>query len=233
MTTLVVLPGMDGTGLLLDAFVSALGSGFSVKIIRYPANEPLTYPALEALARAALPEQGPFFILGESFSGPIAVSLASARPPNLEGLILCCSFVRTPRPALSWLKPFVRVMPLKGAPMAALSYFLLGGTSSNPLRSMFSEALARVSPGVLRARLRAVLAVDVSAKLAALDLPILYLRATRDRVVPRGASELVSRLHPRTRMAEIDAPHFLLQTEPAEAARAVKNFVNEVMNRNA
>lgn len=226
--TLVILPGLDGTGLLLKPFVAALGSGFAITVVSYPVAEPLGYPELEALARAALPEEGPFVILGESFSGPIAVSLAADGSPRLKGVVLCCSFVRNPRPALAWLKPLLRITPLARAPLAALAWLLLGKSSSRALRAAFSQSLAMVSAAALRARLRAVLEVDVSKRLAALNVPVLYLRAARDRVVPLASSELISRLNPRTRIIEMEAPHFLLQSAPAEAAKAVREFVREV-----
>ena len=71
MTTLTILPGMDGTGLLLESFVAALGPGYTVKIVRYPGDVSWGYAELENFVRADLPETGPFFILGESFSGPL------------------------------------------------------------------------------------------------------------------------------------------------------------------
>ncbi len=225
VTTLVILPGMDGTGLLHGPFISALGPGFDARVVRYPVDKPLGYAGLESAARAALPETGPFFVLGESFSGPIAVSLAASFPSRVQGLILCCSFVRNPRPGLAWVSPFLAMLPLRAAPMAALSHLLLGAASSSAWRALLAEALARVSPKALRARLRAVLSVDISGTFAALDLPILYLRGTRDRVVPRPASELAATLNSRTAIIDVNAPHFLLQAAPAEAALAIRQFV--------
>ena len=228
--TLIILPGMDGSGLLLQPFISALGPNFSVKIVRYPVTGPLGYAELERLASAALPEDGLFFILGESFSGPIAAAIASAFPARVQGLILCCSFVKNPRPALAWLKPVIPLVPVARAPQAVLSHLLLGGASSGAMRSALAQALAHVSAPALRARLRAVLEVDVSEKLAALDTPILYLRAAHDRVVPRGAADKIARLNPRVRIVQIDAPHFLLQAAPADAARAVADFALGAQN---
>ncbi len=101
MTTLVLLPGMDGTGELFAPLVAALNSGFKTVVVRYPPNEVLSYAELESIARASLPTNEPFFILGESFSGPIAVSIAASAPPGLKGLILCASFVRNPQPLFS------------------------------------------------------------------------------------------------------------------------------------
>jgi hypothetical protein len=54
MVTLILLPGLDGTGTLFDAFVAALGTESNVKVVSYPITEPLDYSELEAIARSAL-----------------------------------------------------------------------------------------------------------------------------------------------------------------------------------
>ena len=230
MVTLVLLPGMDGTGTLFEPFIAAIGSEFKVKVARYPVAEPRGYAELEAFATATLPTAGPFVILGESFSGPIAVSVAAACSQQLKGLILCCSFVRNPRPLFSGLQSLVRLLPVNTASVGALSHMLLGQHATPALRSALARAVAQVSPAALRARLQAVLSVNESATLSRLNVPILYLRASRDRVVPRAASELVAELNPSTEIVQIEGPHFLLQAAPSETARVVGVFLRKVQN---
>jgi pimeloyl-ACP methyl ester carboxylesterase len=230
MVTLVLLPGMDGTGELFAPFVAALGPEHEVKVVRYPTTGALGYAELESFARAALPSQGPFVLLGESFSGPIAVSLAASGSPHLKGLVLCCTFVRNPRPLFSGLRSLVGVLPVTAAPARFLGWLLLGRFSTAALHSAFARALAQVSPSALRARLRSVLSVDVSAKLATANVPTLYLCASQDRVVPATASRLVSQLKPSTRVVHVEAPHFLLQAAPLEAANVVREFMREVQS---
>jgi pimeloyl-ACP methyl ester carboxylesterase len=230
MVTLVLLPGMDGTGTLFEPFVAALGSAFTVKAVRYPATEPLGYTELEAVVRAALPAEEPFVILGESFSGPIAVSLAASCSSQLKAVILCCTFVRNPLPLPAALRHFVHLLPLGMAPMGLLNRLLLGAFSTPALRSSLARAIAQVAPSALRARLRAVLSVDVSAQLSGLGVPVLYLRASGDRVVPRAASELIARLRPRTEVVQLEGPHCLLQAVPSQAGQVVGAFIRKVQN---
>jgi pimeloyl-ACP methyl ester carboxylesterase len=109
-------------------------------------------------------------------------------------------------------------------PIALLESLLLGRFATPALRMAFRAALAKVSAVVMQARLQEVLAVDVSAKLALVQVPMLYLRAAHDRVVPSNASRLITRLKPDTRVVELDAPHFLLQAVPFEAAHEVRAF---------
>jgi pimeloyl-ACP methyl ester carboxylesterase len=84
--TLVLLPGMDGTGDLFAPLVAALGPHMRTVIVRYP-DEPLDYASDEEIARAALPIGHPFILLGESFSGPIAVSIAASAPRGSRAYI--------------------------------------------------------------------------------------------------------------------------------------------------
>lgn len=62
---LVLLPGMDGTGRLFAPFVEALGGALETRVVRYPPRAALDYAALEPIARAAMPSDRPFVLLGE------------------------------------------------------------------------------------------------------------------------------------------------------------------------
>jgi pimeloyl-ACP methyl ester carboxylesterase len=73
------------------------------------------------------------------------------------------------------------------------------------------------------------LEVDVSTKLAAVKVPVLYLGASHDRLVPAAASRLVTQLRPVTRIAEVDAPHCLLLAAPSQATALVGEFVRDTM----
>lgn len=230
MLTIVLLPGMDGTGQLFEPFVSALGSKVKVKVVHYPTAEALGYDELETIARQQLPSAGHFFILGESFSGPIAISLAASQPQGLVGLVLCSSFARNPRPAFAAMRSFVRALPVKLAPMAVLSHFLMGRSSTPTLRSALGSSLAQVSASAFHSRVSAVLSSDASAKLKAVKVPLLYLLAAQDRVVPASAAKHIVQVLPSTQVVTIEAPHFLLQVAPAAAATAVRAFMCRVQN---
>lgn len=222
--TIVLLPGMDGTGLLLENFVVALGQEFESIVVRYPTDEPLGYSALERIAEDHLPKDRSFILLGESFSGPIAINLAAKAPAGLRGLVLCCSFARTPRPGFSWLRTFSGLVPFAWVPQWLLDYSLLGKERTAKLSAQMKEAIAHVRSSVMRGRLREVLEVDVSNELRRVTVPVLYLQALEDRAVPSSAANLVTSLVPSARVERLTAPHFLLQTRPLEAANIIRRF---------
>ncbi len=225
LPTLVLLPGMDGTGEMFAPFVSALGRSCNTLCVRYPGDVALGYAELEALVRGQLPPTGRYVVLGESFSGPIAASLAAAPPPGLVGVVLCCSFVRNPRPQFAVFGGLLNWVPLKAAPMAAMAAVLLGKHSTAALRRALAAALAQVSQATLRARMRAVLQVDVRARLATAQVAVLYLQARQDYVMPARAAVEVQASLPSTTVVSIDGPHLLLQACPDAAVDAVLHFM--------
>src|SRR5260221_8527089 len=105
MTKLILMPGMDGTGELFAPLLRALGSSMESAVVRYPADAPLGYAELLPRVRAELPSSEPFVLLGESFSGPLALMLAAEAPAGLRGVILCASFASNP---IHWLPPFAK-----------------------------------------------------------------------------------------------------------------------------
>lgn len=229
MVALVLLPGMDGTGTLFRGFISALGSRFETIVGSYPAGRALGYSDLELQARALLPIDRPFLLLGESFSGPIAIAVAASPPPGLIGLILCGSFARNPRRIFAAARPFFRLLPAGPVPARLLDMFLsfiLRRFASPHLRAELKQALADVPAATLGVRIGAVLDLDISSRVSEIRVPILYLQGSDDWIVPRSCSRDIARAAPQTQIVEIEAPHFLLQTAPSAAAAAVTRFAN-------
>ena len=225
MTSLVVLPGLDGTATLHTEFVTSVGPAFdSVAVIPYPSDKALGYTALEALVRAQLPPATPFVLLGESFSGPIALSIAANPPSNLVGLVLSTTFAKAPVPLLSPLAALTRIAPVRSLPPTVLSWLLLGRWATPQLEASLQRALLAVSPAVLRFRAAAAMRADVSARLSAVSAPILYLRATHDRLLSVAAGRHILSALPQCTPADIAGPHLLLQAAPTECARAVAAF---------
>jgi len=224
---LVLLPGMDGTGELFAQFLEALPREIETVTARYPVDACLSYFELAEIVRPLLPESDPFVILAESFSTPLAIQCAAARPANLVGLILCAGFATTPmrepmRLVLQMIAPLVFRARLS-KPVA--ERVLIGHGAPERLFVQVREAITCVQPKVLADRLRMVLRCDARAELAKVDAPILYLQAVRDRPVPSRCAEEIARLKPTVTIMRVEGPHLVLQREPRRTADAVVNFV--------
>ncbi len=209
---------------MLRDFVASVGADFPVTVITYPIAEPLNYAELEDRILPSIPTTEPFFLLGESFGGPLAIALAAKQPAGLLGLVLSASFVRYPISALRSLALLSRFAPMHAAPMSVSSWLLLGQWGTPALRESLAASLATGSGAVLRSRLESALRVDVSGLLPSIKVPLLYLRASNDRIVPRSAAAAILNGSPHATIVEQNGPHLLLQTSPLACAQLVRHF---------
>lgn len=223
---LVILPGLDGTGLLLAEFAQVLSTFFQVQVITYPTDEPLSYDELLGHVRARLPA-GPFLLIGESFSGPLALRLAAEHLTRVRGVILGASFARLDLPlksVLSSLSGLLAWVPAACAPMWLLDGVLSNGHATASGRALLKQALQTVAPVVWAGRVRQALEVDLLAQGVRVRQPLLYLRARHDRLMPANAAGLVASISGNARVESIAGPHFIFQAEPQACTKAIVAF---------
>ncbi|HJR66291.1 MAG TPA: hypothetical protein VJ802_07655 [Gemmatimonadaceae bacterium] len=218
MHRVVLLPGLDGTGALFDAFVRVAPPGIRADVVALP-HSSSSYVELADYLSATLALTADTILLAESFSGPLAVTLAARH--HLAALVLCNSFVAPPRsralrafaiPLLFRLRP----------PTRFVRRFLVGPAASDALVAEVRAAIAAVSPPVLAARVQAVLSVAVADQLARVSVPILYLRGSEDRLVPEASVKaILAAASAPVSVVRLAGPHLLLQALPGPAWDAI------------
>ena len=222
--TLVLLPGLDGTGLLFQPLLAALPAGMATVVVRYPVDRVMGYDDLVTEVIGRMPDAGRVVLVGESFGGPLAMLVAARRPPGMVGLVLCATFVTSPRP---WVGPLMR-------PLARPAVFRLYPAYKRVVRGSWAaaaEVSRLVRPDVIASRVRMVLSVDARAALAACPVPVLYLRASGDHVVPAGNLRRLRRVRRDVAVVTIRSGHQLLQRRPAESAAAILSFADGLIGR--
>jgi pimeloyl-ACP methyl ester carboxylesterase len=223
----ILLPGLNGTGRLFEPFVKALPSHLKASVIAYPADVPETYSELATRVRKALPHDRPFAIVAESFSGPVAVEVAAMKPSGLVALVLVGTFVQRPvRFVPAWMRLLVPSYMFRLSPPAWLLRLLVAGDGApEELMLETRAALRLVKPAVLASRVSDVLSVNVADRFLQVQVPTLYVTGTRDRLLAPTTVQELQRLRPDLEVAPIEAPHFILQRCPAEAAAVVSRFL--------
>ncbi len=227
---LVLLPGLDGTGLLFAPLLSVLPPDFTAAVVKYPPNEVLPYSQLLPYIREAIPWDMPYTLVAESFSGPLALQFAAAQPENIRAIVLVASFVTSPlHPLLKWAGSLMPESWMKIPPSESLlRKFLLGDDCPPVLVDSLAQAIQSVRPEVLAHRIRSVLEVDAKAALQACQKPILYLLAGQDKVVGKRGWETITALKPNVTTVALDGPHLLLQRNPREAIAAIEQFLQQL-----
>jgi pimeloyl-ACP methyl ester carboxylesterase len=220
---LVLLPGLDGTGLLFQPLLAELPVQIRTTVVAYPGDHELGLVELADMVARRLPAERSV-VLAESFSGLVLLALLANRPPRVAGAIFVGTFAEPPRPLLLRLAPLVvgSGAMVRSAPSFLLRRYCLGADASAAQIRMLREALATVSPKILAQRL------DLIAKrqvFPAVAVPSAYLRATEDRLVPARCADAFRNV------VEVKGPHFLLQTRPRECAQLIVQMIKSFDER--
>jgi pimeloyl-ACP methyl ester carboxylesterase len=225
---LILLPGMDGTGELFENLLAELPPTIKTLVVRYPTESFLTYAELIGLADLKIPKNTPYVLLGESFSGPIAIALASQLNKQLKGVILSCTFAINPRPLLSKWSFLVPSMTINDKILKVISKLLMSKFKNEIVFKQLEEAMLKISPKIIRARLDEVIEVNYLEELAKINVPILYLKGKYDHLVPASASKIIVKYAKNVTLVELDAPHLLLQIAAKKSAKEISRFLEKI-----
>jgi pimeloyl-ACP methyl ester carboxylesterase len=219
-TTIVLLPGMDGTGQLLGDLSERLSSRRPVQLNAYPVDRVLGYDQLVSYVRERLPNDR-FVILGESFSGPIAIEIA-ATVPRVAGLVLVSTFARHPLP--TQLALLTRLLDLRWVPANVIIAALMGSAATPKLKKLLRQVLAALPREIVRARLQDVLRVDRRDRLREVACPTLCIHGRSDRLVSKKYVNEIVAARPGCQVHWLESSHMLLATDAGAAADLIEEF---------
>lgn len=215
---------MDGTGELLKGLAERLAMYRPVQVVAYPLDRSLNYTELAAYVAERTPKRS-FVILGESFSGPIAIDIA-ATDSRVVGLVLASSFARHPLP--TQLAAFTRLLDVRWLPKRLVAAALMGSTATPELTARLREVLAALPRKILQDRARDALRVDKCAQLRGVACPVLCLHGRFDRLAGGRQMDQIVAAQPSCQVRKFDASHMLLATHPDAAATAINDFCGQV-----
>jgi len=189
----ILVPGMDGTGLLFYRQVPLLARSY--RVITYALRETAAtmdvlvsdlariIDTVEPIARRAI-------IVGESFGGALALSFALARPEQVSRLVILNSFPYfAPQRRLRLAAVGLGALPWGAMGLVRrLTAFRLHSPHTHRHEiDRFMELTARASRGGYINRLKLLMQYDVRHRLHELRAPTLFLAADRDHLVPSVA----------------------------------------------
>jgi pimeloyl-ACP methyl ester carboxylesterase len=199
---LVLVPGIDGTGLLFYRQLPLLEPRYAVTTVRLRdearAMGDLVADLHQSVAGAS---NGPVTMIGESFGGALALSYALAHPERIGRLVILNSFAHFGSPARLWLGYHL----LRATPwgMMRLVRQLNGRRMHSPhtdpeeIRRFLQLMQSTTREGYL-SRLQILREYDIREQLATIQAPVLFLAADRDVLVPSvDQATLMTSLTPR------------------------------------
>ena len=187
---ILLVPGLDGTGLLFYRQVPLLARRRPVTAIRLrddARSMDELISDLDVSVRAAAPDGRPVVMMGESFGGALSLSYALAHPARVSRLVILNSFPCFGPQARLWLGYHL----LKATPwgMMRLVRRLTAWRMHSPhtgrdeIRRFHTLMRETTREGYL-SRLRILRGYDVRDRLPTLQAPVLYLAADQDHLVP-------------------------------------------------
>ena len=231
--SLVMMPGLDGTGIMFRPLLGELKGAVDPVVISYDQEEEYSYQRLADIVAGSLP-QNDFFMLGESFSGPLALMIASQKPKGLKGVILCASFITNPSAMFPSSLSFLVRSPLFYLwPLSLKANVLTGGRASGQIRQLMQEAREKSRSRALAFRTREALRVNVTEELRQCPYPILYLKGARDLVVMGHNLRKIKKANKDVSDITLDTSHLVLQEAPQESAREILKFIRNAEGRAA
>ena len=217
-TSNLILPGLDGTDLMLAPFLKFIPGEKRPAVGELPDEPEMGYPELAAHFSSRINGHSSVHIIAESFSGPIGVLLAHKRQDVVKRLTLVASFVTSPVPRIASYLPWSIILGMSMPTWVAARYFV---GDDRMLIPTLQNAVKQHQPATLRNRFGLVQTVDVSRHYAELNCRLEYIRPDHDRLVPQHCVDRIMEINPATKCHRIDGSHLVLQTQPGNSWRAI------------
>lgn len=208
---ILILPGLDGSDLMLGEFERLCSGVRPTTVGILPSDETLDYYGLADHFSSMVRDVSDCHIVAESFSGPIGILLAHRYPQIVSRLTLVASFATSPVPRITSILPWSLLFKLP-MPSLVARYFFVGNYIQQV--PVLRKAISQNTSAVLRHRLRLIQNVNVTHELSELKCPLSYIRPSHDRLVPQSCVDKVVDSNPATVVHEISGPHLILETNP-------------------
>lgn len=221
---IILLPGLDGTGLMFDPFLERAPSDVTLVVIPLDENEDETFRG-QAERTVSLLGNDRIILLGESYSGRIAYELCKLAPDKIAHCIFAASFLSN----RSFFSRFASVLPLsvvqrRLVPKALMSFILFHNKGSEELLELFYKSVSKVRASTIKKRIRNV--ASLKSPTGTIDIPCTYIRATEDRIVSKSAVNDFRKVCSTLCEHEVAGGHFILQSNPEDCWQIIMETVD-------
>jgi pimeloyl-ACP methyl ester carboxylesterase len=225
---LVLMPGLDGTGLSFEPVLPLLPADAKITIVRYPTDKLLSFDETVECAAAQITARKHPIVIAESFSGPVAIQMIGSGRIKAKALVLCATFAKSPRPIVWRIMRFLRLPLLIRSDMPKLFFKIIIGDDKliADLLPLWKKVHADVPALIMDHRLKIINQVDVTKWLKNMPVPCCYLQATDDRIVSSSCLADFENCIPNLEIKRIKAPHFILQAQPQACLDAIEEFIS-------
>lgn len=209
---IILLPGLDGTGLLFNGLLKALPNDLEVDVICLNDLSARTYheQAIELAARYVGTD---LVLVAESYSGRLAYEWCGVSNAAVRAVVFLASFVSAPS-LISRLAGYLPVSLLKPH---RLSRYLVnrvgfaGAGAPEHIDPVF-ESIRLTDQHTLKQRLKNISQLHTPSKLY--NIPSVYIRPSHDYLVANKAVAAVTSVFNNLEVVRVSGGHFIAQSRP-------------------
>lgn len=223
----VLLPGLDGTGILFKPFIDSLPNDVKTLVISYPPDIKLDYEELVEFVISELPEDN-CILVAESFSGPIAHQVVLQKLKNVKSVIYVATFLGSPR---RYLLRISHLLPTKfifavSIPNFIIKRLLFNFATNEQVINLFKQSIRQVSPDVLSFRLNQLAKLPNDHGISKIRAS--YIQASDDKLISKSCIEAFKKVFDNINVFHVKGSHFILQTNPSACAEIVANEIRYI-----
>ena len=221
---IILLPGLDGTGILFEKLLEEIPSVFDVEVVSYDSIKAVSYSS-QAIEIAERFKHEDIFIVGESYSGRVVYELCQILGGHVKGVVFLASFISRP----SAMSRVASIMPLGLLKPNRLSRFMLylfgfnmaGGPE---VVAPVFQSLQKTDKRKLKLRLSNI--AHLAKPTEKIDCPVTYIRPSTDLLVGINSVKYLASMCSNFSRAKVNGGHFIAQSNPVVCAKVICNAVN-------
>lgn len=223
--TLVLLPGLDGTGRLFEPIIPLLRPLFELVVVTYPDLD--SFNEYVECAQNQLPSTPGYSLLAESLSGPVALALMAENRNQIGPSVLAAAFARSPLAELTRMSNYIpeQMFSIGALKEFCLDVYTMDAEDMSETQPLPLSVTEQLDGNLLKHRISIMSRIDVSALLPEIQIPILYLQAQRDNIVSGSHAIMMQQNLADFNVASVDAPHLVLQTQPKRCVELIFKHV--------
>ncbi|MHC9509728.1 alpha/beta fold hydrolase [Kangiella sp. M94] len=218
---IILLPGVDGTGILFEPFVEIFIADVPVEVIPLTKDSDQSILNQVSIIEDAVGDEEVVLIV-ESYSGLLAYELARRNKVSIKQIFFFGCFLQPPS-LIGKIGRFLPVRLLNIIPDKLLSHILFNRWSSPELIALFRKAVESVNFPNLKQRLKTIATHPKPTQ--PIDIPCVYIQGTMDNLVSAYNVKAFEELCRNLQVEVVEATHMLLQTQPETMSQLIHKYL--------
>ena len=224
MCKLMLLPGMDGSGLLFKPLLDELNHDAQVLALSLKGEQTYQHQLNKLMDIIG---DKKVVLFAESYSGYLAYLLALLKPENIQHVIFAASFITNP----TWLTRFYPMLPFsllktKWMPDSLINHICFNRLAGPELIELFHQSLQTANNIILRERIKNIAYLPkIPPKL---KTPCTYILPTKDCLVSQHAVRQLVNACENIEVKSLVGGHFIAQTHPNECGNIIKKVMGSL-----